>query len=87
VALEILAVCFGSNKWLEKQKEPTESSAALGKVGKRIDWFWEAYWKENGSDVSRQSSDKCLWRWNRENKVGEARLAAEEWLLNLRRSN
>src|SRR5215469_17732501 len=29
------------------------------KVGKRIDWFWEAYWKENGRDVSRQSSENA----------------------------
>jgi hypothetical protein len=21
------------------------------KVGKRVDWFWEAYWTENGKDV------------------------------------
>jgi hypothetical protein len=31
VALEIPAVCFGRNEWLEKPKEPTESDAALGR--------------------------------------------------------
>jgi hypothetical protein len=29
----------------------------FSEVGKSIDWFWEAYWKENGRDVSRRFSE------------------------------
>jgi hypothetical protein len=42
VALGIVAVFSVENPWLEKRKEPTASDATLGK---RIDWFWEAYGK------------------------------------------
>jgi|SRR6516165_4276149 len=54
------------------------SDAALGSL-KAYDWFWEAYWTENGRDVSRRFSEN-------ERKAKEARLVAEERLPNLRRS-
>ena len=56
------------------------------KVGKRIDWFWEAYWKENGRDVSRRFSENAFGNGIAERKAREARLAAEEPLRKLRRS-
>ena len=57
------------------------------KVGKRIDWFWEAYWKEGGRNVSRQFSENAYGEGIAERKAREARLAAEERLANLRRSS
>ena len=56
------------------------------KVGKRIDWFWEAYWKENGRDVARRFSENAYGDGIAERKAREARLAAEERFPNLRRS-
>jgi hypothetical protein len=56
------------------------------KVGKRIDWFWETYWKENGRDVSRRFSENSYGDGIAERKAREARLAAEERLPNLRRT-
>jgi len=55
-------------------------------VGKRIDWFWEAYWKENGRDVSRRFSENAYGDGISERMAREARLTAEERLLNLRRA-
>jgi hypothetical protein len=34
----------------------SELTPAIGTAG--IDWFWEAYWIENGRDVSRRFSEK-----------------------------
>ena len=56
------------------------------RVGKRIDWFWEAYWKENGRDVARRFSENAYGDGIAERKAREARLAAEERFPNLRRS-
>jgi hypothetical protein len=56
------------------------------KVGKRIDWFWEAYWKEDGRDVSGRFSENAYGEGIAERKAREARQAAEERLSNLRRS-
>jgi hypothetical protein len=56
------------------------------KVGKRIDWFWEAYWKENGRDVSRRFSENAYGDGIAERKAREARWAAEERFSNLRQS-
>ena len=56
------------------------------KVGKRIDRFWEAYWKENGRDVSRRFSENAYGDGIAEWKARKARLAAEERLPNPRRS-
>ena len=56
------------------------------KVGTRIDWFWEAYWKEDGRDVSRRFSENAYGDGIAERKAREARLAAEERCPNLRRS-
>ena len=57
------------------------------KVGKRIDWFWEAYWNENGRDVSRRFSENAYGDGIAERKAREARIAAEERYPNLRRSS
>ncbi|MGA8659299.1 MAG: hypothetical protein WB586_24495 [Chthoniobacterales bacterium] len=57
------------------------------KVGKRIDWFWEAYWKENGRDVSRRFSENAYGDGIAERRAREVRLAAEERLPNLRRNS
>jgi hypothetical protein len=54
-------------------------------VGKRIDWFWEAYRKENGRDVSRRFSENAYGEWMAERTAREARLAAEERFPNLRK--
>ena len=54
------------------------------KVGKRIDWFWEAYWEENGRDVSRRFSENAYGDGVAGSKAREARLAAQERLPNLR---
>jgi hypothetical protein len=56
------------------------------KVGKRIDWFWDAYWKENGRDVSRRFSENAYGVGIAERKARECRRAAEERLANLRQS-
>ena len=56
------------------------------KVGKRIDWFWEAYWIEDGRDVARRFSENAYGDGIAERKAREARLAAEERCPNLRRS-
>jgi hypothetical protein len=48
------------------------------KVGKRIDWFWEAYWTEDGRDVSRRFSENAYGEGIAERKAREARLAAQE---------
>ncbi|MGA8658050.1 MAG: hypothetical protein WB586_18050 [Chthoniobacterales bacterium] len=56
------------------------------KVGKRIDWFWEAYWKEGGRNVSRRFSENAYGEGIAERKAREARRAAEERLPNLRRA-
>jgi hypothetical protein len=77
---------------------PARHSAAKGeknlrrkrgsrKVGKRIGWFWEAYWNENGRDVSRRFSETTYGDGIAERKAREARLASEERSLNLRRSS
>jgi hypothetical protein len=55
-------------------------------VGKRIDWFWEAYRNENGRDVSRRFSENAYSDGIAERKARECRRAAEERLPNLRRS-
>jgi hypothetical protein len=57
----------------------------LRKVGKRIDWFWDAYWKENGRDVSRSFSENAYGEGIAERKARECRRAAEERFSNLRR--
>jgi hypothetical protein len=56
------------------------------KVGKRIDWFWKAYWKEGGRNVSRRFSENAYGEGIAERKAREARRAAEERLSNLRRA-
>ena len=61
-------------------------------IGGRIvyassDWFWEAYWKEGGRNVSRRFSENAYGEGIAERKAREARLAAEEQLPNLRRSS
>jgi hypothetical protein len=56
------------------------------KVGKRIDWFWEAYWKENGRDVSRRFSENAYGEGIAERKARENRRAAEERIPTLRLS-
>jgi hypothetical protein len=55
------------------------------RVGKRIDWFWEAYWTENGRDVSRRLSENAYADGIAERKARECRRAAEARLPNLRR--
>ena len=56
------------------------------KVGKRIDWFWEAYWTENGRDVSRRFSENAYGDGIAERKARECRRAAEDRFPTLRRS-
>jgi hypothetical protein len=46
---------FRVNGWLRKAKRTYGVRRGSRKVGKRIDWFWEAYWKVNGKDVSADS--------------------------------
>ena len=53
----------------------------------RIDWFWEAYWKENGRDVSRRFTENAYGNGIAERKAREARRAAQERLPKLRRSS
>jgi hypothetical protein len=56
-------------------------------VGKRrIDWFWDTYWKENGRDVSRRFSENAYGKGIAERKPRECRRAVEERLPNLRQS-
>src|SRR5215475_4915918 len=50
------------------------------KVGKRIDWFWEAYWTESGRDVSRRFSENAYGDGIAERKARECRRAAEDRL-------
>jgi hypothetical protein len=33
-----------------------------------VDWFWDAYWKENGRDVCRGFSQNAYWKGNRREK-------------------
>lgn len=42
------------------------------KVAKRIDWFWEAYWTENGKDVSRRFSENAYGEGIAERKARES---------------
>ena len=57
------------------------------KVGKRIDWFWEAYWTENGRDVSRRFSENAYGDGIAERKARECRRVAEDRFPTLRRSS
>ena len=53
------------------------------KVGKRIDWFWEAYWTENGRDVSRRFSENAYGDGIAERKARECSRAAERPIPNV----
>lgn len=72
----------GDNGWHFQALEEYGSSEGR----KRINWFWEAYWIENGRDVSRRFSENAYGEGIAERKAREARLAAEERLPKLRRS-
>jgi hypothetical protein len=77
---------FLGYRWLEKRKRTYDIGTRFSEVGKPIDRFWEAYWTENGRDVSRRFSENAYGEGIVERKAREARLAAEERLPNLRRS-
>jgi hypothetical protein len=57
----------------QKAKRTYGTRRGSRKVGKRIDWFWEAYWKENGRDVSRRFSENAYGDGIAERKAREAR--------------
>jgi hypothetical protein len=42
-----------------KAKRSYDVRRGSRKVGKRIDWFWEAYWIEDGRDISRRFSENA----------------------------
>jgi hypothetical protein len=69
-----------------KGKRKLRRPARLSEGRKAYDWFWEAYWEENGRAVSKRFSENAYGDGIAERKAREARLAAEERLPNLRRS-
>lgn len=57
------------------------------KVGKRTYWFWEAFWRENNKTVIPRFGENVYGDGIAKHKAKETRRAAEERLLNLKRSS
>jgi hypothetical protein len=53
VAFGILAVFARLESMARKAERTYGVRRGSRKIGNRIDWFWEAYWSENGRDISR----------------------------------
>jgi hypothetical protein len=77
------AIFFETNA--TKNQKNLWREARLSEGWPANDWFWEAYWTENGRDVSRRFSENAYGDGVAEQKARECRRATEGRLPNFKR--